>query len=221
VFLKIEQNFIVVDNGNEIFSHANTQNFLSIKGDATDSSFLSSLGINNGATAIIAITNSDAVNLSIILTARSQNPNIHIIARANDEEVKKKLFLAGADEVVFASETSALVAAEYIEEPIAFEAVDNILLNDEGSVMDEVEIVQNSNYIGLTLENINFAQFNLIFIGVVETSNNKKFIFNPPADKFLLKDEDILIVIGHKESISKFKIELISSREKFLSRKEV
>jgi len=211
-FIKIKQKFIVIDHDDDMFLHSNTQNILSIKGDATDSIFLSSVGINKGATSIIALTNNDAVNLSIILTARSQNPNINIIARANNEKVKDKLFLAGANDVIFANEISALVAAEYVGQPIAFDAIDDILLNSEGAVMDEVEIIHKSNYVGYKLENINFSDFNLTLIGIVDSTKGKKFKFNPKEDQYIIHEKDILIVIGHKESVSKFKINLLSSK---------
>jgi voltage-gated potassium channel len=211
-FIKIKQKFIVIDHKDDIFSHAGNQNILSIKGDATDSSFLSSIGINKGASSIIALTDNDAVNLSIILTARSQNPNINIIARANSEKVKKKLYLAGANEVISANDISALVAAEYIGQPIAFDAIDDILLNNEGAVMDEVEILQKSDYIGYRLENINFSNFNLTLIGIVNPIKNMKFKFNPKPNQYIIQEKDILIVIGHKESVSKFKIYLLTSK---------
>jgi voltage-gated potassium channel len=211
-FVKIKQKFIVIDNDDDKLLHSNSQNILSIKGDATDSAFLSSVGINKGASSIIALTNSDAVNLSIILTARSSNPNINIIARANNEKVKEKLFLAGANEVIATNEISALVAAEYIGQPIAFDAIDDILLDSDGAVMDEVEILQKSNFIGYKLENINFSNFNLTLIGIVETSKDKTFKFNPKPDQYVINEKDILIVIGHKESVAKFKIDLISSK---------
>ncbi len=213
-FIKIKQKFIVIDKEDEMFTHAQYQNILSIKGDATNSAFLANIGINKGASSIIALTDNDAVNLSIILTARSLNPNINIIARANDLKVKKKLLLAGAHEVVSANEISALVAAEYVGQPIAFDAIDDILLNNEGAVMDEVEIIEKSNYIGYKLENINFTDFNLTLIGIVNSKIKKEFKFNPKRDQYIINEKDILIVIGHKESVSKFKINLLSSKPK-------
>jgi len=218
--IKIKHKFIVIDNDDDVFIHANSHNILHIKGDATNSSFLTSVGINKGASSIVAITDNDAVNLSIILTARSENPNINIIARANNEKVKQKLFLAGANEVIEPNETSALIAAEYIGQPIAFEAIDDILLNNEGAVMEEIEIIKKSNFIGLKLENIDFAQFNLTLIGIVETKKNKKFKFNPKPDQHIIQEQDILIIIGHKESIAKFKINLITTKPKFSLRKK-
>ncbi|MEA2050897.1 MAG: NAD-binding protein [Campylobacterota bacterium] len=213
-FTKIDQKFIIIDIDDEIFKHANTQNFLAIKGDATDSSLLKSIGINNGATTIVAITNSDSVNLSIILTARSQNQNINIVARANQANAKQKLLLAGANQVILSNEITALVAAEYIGQPVAFDAIDDILLNTEGAVMDEIEILENSNFIDQKLDTIEFDNFNLTLIGIVDSKNRKSFKFNPKRDQYTLKAKDILIIIGYKESIKQFRIELLSKKLK-------
>ncbi|MEA3384530.1 MAG: NAD-binding protein [Campylobacterota bacterium] len=213
-FRKIKQNFIIIDQDDDILKHSSTQNFLAIKGDATDSSLLASIGINSGATTIVAITNSDSVNLSIILTARSLNPNINIIARANNENVKSKLFLAGASEVVLSNEITALVAAEYIGQPVAFDAIDDILLNTEGAVMDEVELLDNSSLVGHKLGMINFDDYNLTLIGVVDAKNRQNFKFNPKKDQYTLQSKDMLIVIGYKESIKQFKVDLLSKKIK-------
>jgi voltage-gated potassium channel len=213
-FKKIKQSFIVIDHEDDMFLHANAQGILSIKGDATDSAFLASIGINKGASSIIALTNDDAVNLSIILTARSLNPKINIIARANNDKVIKKLFLAGANDVVSANDVSALIAAEYVGQSIVFDAIDDILLNNEGAVMDEIEIIHKSNYINHKLETIDFSKYNLTLIGVIDASNKNNFLFNPKKDKYIINEKDILIVIGHKESVTKFRVNLISSKPK-------
>ena len=217
-FLKVEQKFIIIDIDDETFKHANTQKILAVKGDATDSSLLESIGINaGGAKTIIAITDNDAVNLSIILTARSLNPNINIIARANNTDAKAKLLLAGATKVILANEITALVATEYIGQPVAFEAIDDILLNSKGAIMDEIEILDKSHFIGHTLDSINIDKFNLTLIGVInisDTNNTREFIFNPKKDTYTIKPKDIFIIIGHKDSITQFKIDLLSSKPK-------
>jgi len=214
-FLKVEQKFLIIDQSDETFLHFNTQKFLAVKGDATDSSLLESVGINaGGATTIIACTDNDAVNLSIILTARSLNPNIHIIARANNTNAKQKLLLAGAREVILSNEISALVATEYIGQPVAFEAIDDILLNSEGAIMDEIEILSKSHFIGHTLENINLNAFNLTLIGVINLKNRKEFIFNPKKESYIIQEKDIFIIIGNKESITQFKIDILSNKPK-------
>jgi voltage-gated potassium channel len=213
-FLKIKQKFIVVDHDNEMFANNSSSQILSIKGDATDSVFLTSIGINKGASTIIALTNDDAVNLSIILTARSANKNINIIARANSLNIKKKLLIAGANEVISANDVAALVAAEYIGQPIAFEAIDDILLNSENAIMDEVEIFKYSYFIGHYLKELNFDNYNLTLIGIIDASQNREFKFNPKKSEYIINESDIFIVIGYKESIINFKIDILSKKPK-------
>ncbi|PIF04006.1 MAG: potassium channel protein [Arcobacter sp.] len=214
-FMKIGQKFIIIDQDEKTFEHTDTHKMLFINGDATDPELLQSVGINSGgATTIIAITDNDAVNLSIILTARSLNPNIFIIARANDPEAKDKLILAGAKEVILANEITALVASEYIGQPVVFEAIDDILLNSQGAVMDEIEILDQSSFIGYGLDDITLERYNLTLIGVIEADNRNKFVFNPKKSNYVIKQKDIFIIIGHKESILQLRIDLLSNKPK-------
>ena len=200
---------------NITFKHSNNQNLLTIKGDATNSILLQSVGINSHrATTIIAITEDDAVNLSIILTTRSLNPSIRIVARANDKRTREKLLLAGATEVILSNERSALVASEYVGQPVAFEAIDDILLNSEGAIMEEIEILGKSNFIGYYIEDINLDKFHLTLIGVIQEKDRKKFIFNPQKNSYKILKNDIFIIIGNKESISQLKIDLLSTKPK-------
>ncbi len=220
-FIRIKQKFIVIDHDNEVLVHASSQQILSVKGDATDPTFLTSIGINKGATTIVALTNNDAVNLSIILTARSQNPNINIIARANNSVIKNKLLIAGANEVIAANDIAALVAAEYIGQPIAFEAIDDILLNSENAIMDEVEIFGYSPFIGYKLEELDFDHFNLTLIGIINAiQDTNQFKFNPKKNQYIINEKDILIVIGYKEAIANFKIDLLSKKPKGIKYEE-
>jgi len=211
-FLKIKQKFIVIDVIDDVSSKAHSKNILFIRGDATNGELLENVGITKGATTLVALTSNDAINLAIILTARSLNSNINIISRANDKKIENKLKLAGANEVVSSNEITSLVATEYIGQPIAFNAIDDILLNSEGAVMGEVELFSNSEYINQKLDVINFNNFNLTLIGIIQASKNKEFKFNPKKDQYTLKENDILIVIGFEESIKSFRVELLSNK---------
>jgi len=163
---------------------------------------------------MIAITDDDAVNLSIILSTRSLNPTIRIIARANNPKAKEKLLLAGASEVILANEIAALVASEYLGQPVAFEAIDDILLNSEDAIMDEIKIEESSYCIGLKLESININKFNITLIGVIKEENKKSFIFNPQKNTYIVEKNDIFIIIGNKESIQHLKMEILTYQPK-------
>ena len=205
-----KQKFIVIDPKINSIEHQYKKNFLTINGDATNTNLLEKIGINKGAKNIIALTDNDAVNLSIILTARALNSSINIISRANDLATKKKLYLAGANNIVLSNEITALVATEYIGQPVAFEAIDDILLSTEGAVMDEIEVLEDYKIINQKLNSINFANYNLTLLGIIDAKNRKNFIFNPKKDQYVVQPRDILIVIGYKDSIINLRIDLLS-----------
>ena len=141
---------------------------LAIKGDATDTDFLRKIGVGNNVSTIIAVEEDDATNLSIVLGARMLDPKIQIITLVNESEVENKLKLAGADFIVNSNQISAYVASEYIGQPVAFEAVDGILLDDDRSAeVNEIEIVEGMNVINRDINSINFEDYNLTLIGVI------------------------------------------------------
>ena len=52
------------------------------------------------AAGLVAATTTDATNTYVVLTARSLNPGLKIIARASEEDAEKHMRTAGADQVV-------------------------------------------------------------------------------------------------------------------------
>ncbi len=205
-----KEKFLIIDNDETQFQDSRYLNYTTIKGDASSVALLQSLGIENRAKAVIALSNSDPVNLAIILTARSLNPNIHIIARANMKNIEQKMYLAGADKVILTTDITALVASEYVGQPVAFDAIDDILLNDKHAVMEEVEIHENSTFVGNSLSKMNFDNYNLTLIGIIRKNNKDKFTFNPDKTSYILQEGDILIVIGYLDSILQFKAHVLS-----------
>ena len=67
--------------------------------DPSDEAPLDRAGIHD-ATAVVAATNNDAQDALAILTARSLNPDLNIVAAATDRENVEKLRRAGADTVI-------------------------------------------------------------------------------------------------------------------------
>ncbi len=215
---EVKEKFIVIDNDEKQFIDSKYLNYTTIKGDATSVSLLESLGVQRKAKAVIALADNDSVNLAIILGVRSLNSDINIIARANNKQVEKKMYIAGANKVVLTNDITALVASEYVGQPVAFDAIDDILLNDKHAVMEEVEILDNSIYIGKNLNSLNFGEYNLTLIGIVSKDESREFNFNPDKQEYIIKSQDILIVIGYYDSIMKFKSSILSKRSKFFKR---
>ena len=202
---------LIIDNNSDKVTKAKNNGLLAIKGDATDTDFLRKIGVGRNVSTIIAVEEDDATNLSIVLGARMLDSKIQIITLVNESEVENKLKLAGADFIVNSNQLSAYVASEYIGQPVAFEAVDGILLEEDMSAeVNEIEIIEGMNVIDKDINYINFEDYNLTLIGVINRSNDNEFIFNPINIEYILKEKDILIVIGYKQSLKDLKTDFLS-----------
>jgi voltage-gated potassium channel len=209
--LKQNKKVLILDDVEERINEAKSNNLLVIKGDATDTDFLLKIGVGKNVSTIITLNDDDATNLSTVLSARMLDKNLQIITLVNEVQVENKLKLAGADFIINSNQISAYVASEYIGQPVAFEAVDAILLEEDMSAeVDEIEIVEGMNVINENINSINFSDYNLTLIGVINKANNNEFIFNPVNIDYILKEKDILIVIGYKESLKDLKINFLS-----------
>ena len=94
------QPFVVLDTGAEAIDVARQRGVLYFRGSGSDDGDLEHVGIGR-ARGLLASADSDAENLYITLSARSQRPDgLMIVARASTREAERKLVLAGADRVV-------------------------------------------------------------------------------------------------------------------------
>lgn len=184
---------------------AEKRNIPVIKDDATSIDLLKRLDISDNVRTVVALSNDDEVNLSIILAVRSISSTINILSRCNQDKVKSKLKIAGANDVFGIAKAASLVGLGFMQNPVAFEAIDNILIDESGININEVEIFDTSNFIGKSLDAIDFKNFNITFMGVVSNKENQKFIFNPDKQNYIIEAKDCLIVVAHELSVRQFK----------------
>ena len=209
---KDKQPFIVIDTDEQNIFLAKQRQYLCICDDASKNSVLTGAGINRGANAVLCSTNSDVDNVYITLTSRYLNPEINIISRANRAENIKKLYQAGANTVIQPFEMAGLLAAEYVSQPVAFEAILGILQEQKQASMDTLIIQPNSFLENQKIGTINFSQKKLTLVGVISSNvkhqkhrnryrvKNQHFYFNPDKH-FELQALDLLVVLGRDYSI--------------------
>jgi voltage-gated potassium channel len=90
--------FVMIDGNEAKLAKFVSENWLTIVGDATQESVLRQAHIET-ARGLVAATTTDATNTYIVLTARSLNQKLRIIARASEDDAEKHLLTAGADSV--------------------------------------------------------------------------------------------------------------------------
>ena len=88
-----------------------------VEGNATDDAVLIEAGIEQ-ASGICCCLPNDSDNVYVALTARSLNPNLTIISRANTHVSERKLQMAGVDHVINPYVTSGRRMARQLIHPI-------------------------------------------------------------------------------------------------------
>ncbi|HZT52908.1 MAG TPA: TrkA family potassium uptake protein [Gaiellaceae bacterium] len=108
--------FVVLDLHEDAVDAATRSGVLLVEGDATKDETLRRAGLER-ARGLVAASDSDTDNLSVVLSARSARPDLTIVARASDQEAERKLVLAGADRVVLPYTTAGQVMANLVLKP--------------------------------------------------------------------------------------------------------
>jgi voltage-gated potassium channel len=222
---KHKQPFVVIDSKEINALKARRLGYLVIHADASKNEVLINAGIKNRASAVLCTTGDDVVNVYITLTSRHLNPAIRIISRANNQDNVKKLYQAGADNVIQPFEIAAMVVAEYIGQPVAFEAILGIIREEKQFIMETLCVHAGSLVDGLQISEIGFEQRKLMLVGVISANpvhrkhknsyklKNQHFYFNPDPG-FVLRADDLLVVLGRDFGIDYFREQIEESRLK-------
>lgn len=209
---KDKQAFVIIDSQEDKILKAKRRGYLAIHADASRNKVLTYAGINTKATAVLCTTGDDVINVYITLTSRHLNPDIRIISRANKQENVKKLYQAGANDVLQPFEIAGLVVAEYIGQPVAFEAILGIINEEKNFIMEALCVQEGSFVDGKRIAEINFEQRKLLLVGVISTHalhrdhknryaiKDQHFYFNP-VKYFELQANDLLVLLGKEVSI--------------------
>jgi voltage-gated potassium channel len=150
-------------------------------GDATEESILLAAGIGR-ATGLLAALGNDHDSLFLVITARSLNPNLRIIARGNHPSVVEKMLKAGADEVVLPETAGGLRMVSLMVRPAAVSFLDQMLRQQEVTLrVGEVTIEPSSPLVGKRLVDLRLPQeWDLLVLAYLQ--ENGTWAYNPPAD---------------------------------------
>ena len=218
-----QQKFIVIDKDEHNILLAKQLGYLAIQNDASKNEVLINAGICRRASGILCITGDDVINVYITLTSRHLNKNIRIISRANRHENVSKLYQAGADNVILPFEVAGMLAAEFLGQPVAFEAISGILREQRDIVMETVLVTEKSPLDNQQIGQLDLQQRKLTLLGVISANamhlkhrnkykvKHRHFYFNP-EQHFLLQQGDMLVILGRKYGIEHFRNQMEQPR---------
>lgn len=171
-----------------------------ILGDATREDNLLNAGVER-AKGLATCLPDDAANVYVVLTARGMNEDLHIVARAVEAEAEVKLVRAGASRVISPIIIGSQSMARALLKPAIADFMESIVAESLDLVFEEVAVGERSPYAGKHLRETNISdELNIIVVAVRRKGG--EMIFHP-AGETLIKDRDLLIVVGKAESVQK------------------
>lgn len=192
--------FVVIE-GNEAKAERYHEEFpLMIIGDASQEAVLHQARIEH-ARGLIAATTTDASNTYIVLTARSLNPKLKIIARASEEDAEKHLRTAGADVVVSPYTFAGHRIAHSFLRPNVVDFIDVAMVQQEklGLEIEEVQVDSASSLAGQTVSGSKIRQDLGIIVLAIKRPGTPMH-YNPSSqDK--IEAGDFLIVMGPPDQL--------------------
>lgn len=195
-FVIIEDNPVVIA---ELEQHPQ---LLFIQGNATHDETLDDARIAY-AKGLVSTLPTDADNVYVVLTARQANPDLNIISRAEDNKNVKKLYKAGANEVLVPERIGGFYMSMLINKPDVV-AFFNLLATEANSLISFEEIVFKSDFCKhLTIRELQQNETVRVNIIGIRTPEGK-FILNPPLDTTLMPNMR-LIFLGERAHIEQFK----------------
>ncbi|MGC2660666.1 MAG: NAD-binding protein [Bryobacteraceae bacterium] len=201
--------FLIMDRSEERTARASEAGMLATVADATSDDDLRKAGVLR-ARGLIAALPSDAENLFIILSAKTLNPSLTVVARASEEQNEEKLRRAGAD-TVFAPYTMAgRRLADALVRPHVVEFIEfTTSLVGPKIMMEQVRVGSRSHFVSRELGAM-LSESGIKVIVLAVRHADGQMIFNPSKDS-QLSAGDFLIVLGERPSLNQLERALTGS----------
>jgi len=193
--------FLVIEKLPEAHEKLHHEEYLHLRGDATEDETLLRAGIKR-AKGLISVVTSDTENVYITLTARGLNPDLYILARSGEEGSEIKLRRAGANKVISPYLIGGSRMAQAILRPNVVDFIEIATAREHLELqMEELLIPASSVFVGENLISSGFRkETGTIIVGIKQ--RNGTMVFNPESHT-KMEAGDTLIVLGHPDAIQK------------------
>jgi voltage-gated potassium channel len=169
---------------------------LHIVGDAASDEVLATAGIER-ARALVSAVDSDERNVYIVLTARSLNPALFIVARSSYPDSVPKLQRAGADRVVSPYSLSGSRMADLALQPAVVDVIDLVMSDGSHRMAIEELVVPGDLGEQLTAGTLRGSGATLL---AVRTGDGHLSV--GPDDPEPLHPDDVVIAVGTREQLA-------------------
>lgn len=146
------KSFLVVDENEDSVRNAQDDGYTAFKGDPGLDETLTECGIER-AVGLAAVSDSDAKNLMVVISARGLNPRLSIVARVSSEDGPEKFIRAGADSIYLPYKTAGRRLVQMMIRPEVVGFFEDIMHDESalGVTFESLAISRGSELDGKTL----------------------------------------------------------------------
>lgn len=191
---KLGFDLMVIDISEDKINQVKSFARKAVIGDAKDKNFLLKIGIKDFDLALVSI--GERIDVSILITLYLKEIGIEeIVVKAENDDHSKILYKIGASRVVFPEKEMAERMSHTISSPNFLEYIQ---LTEGFSL---VEISPFTKWQGYSLKNLDLRKkYNIQVVMIRELLPERIVI---PDGDFILKDSDIMYILGSNENIDR------------------
>lgn len=192
--------FVVIDIDSDAIERAKADECLCIQGDASSEEILIKAGIEK-AHGMLVVTDNDATNTFIIVTARHIRKDITIVARAGTAESEAKLEIVGADRAMNPYSSVGERMARSALHPVVGDFLEDALPGPgKDRFLEGVEVAEQSTICGQTIDQAQKYSRGAVILAIRQKGSG---ISPKPSEDTIIGKGDRLVVLGTKEQVSK------------------
>jgi trk system potassium uptake protein TrkA len=188
---------VAIDKNRDVVQRIKDHSTKAVLADATDKEVLESIGIDAGDTVVISF--GEDLSASTLLTLHLKELKVRtIIVKVPNEDHKRILLKVGASEAIIPEREMANRVARGIISPNVLEYLP---ISDEYTI---VELAPPSSFIGKSLAELDLRKRYQLQVIAIRDVLLEKLQMVPRASS-IIKDSDVLVIIGKEEDIRKIK----------------
>lgn len=196
---EMKERFVVIDSDPELIRSLEEEGWTFLEGDSTHDETLLAAGIERAA-GLLVCTGDDSDNLFIVLSARSLNKDLFIVARSVETANESKMRRAGANKVISPYQIGGRHMANVVVRPHVAEFLDVVTLDSGLELwLEEIEVTANSPLAGKTVVEADMRRRTGVTLVALLQGTEKRMITPDENTRFAVGDE--LIVLGTRQQL--------------------
>lgn len=190
--------FVILTPVGQEVSQAEERECLCLQGDPSDNDTLKKAGIER-ARGLLAVTEDDATNVYIIVSARKLRPELLIVARASTRDSISKLEAVGANRAINPYSAGGERIARIALYPGVSDFIEKVLPGYGKELsLEEIEVVSNSSLVG---KKVKEAQDYSGGASILAIRKHGAETIAKPSDETKIEVGDSLIILGQREQL--------------------